>query len=139
MLNKIFILVLLPNLMGLYPVIAPRLKVDLATVSLIALALSCIYITVNYRIARHIFRRKHIFYWLIFLLVWHLLVTSYAPMINFRELGLQVYYLTLLLATTTYLKKRFNSFHQIITASIIITIFGLILCMFTTAFFNTKI
>lgn len=139
LLDKIFIFVLLLNLTGLFVFIAFQLNVNIATVSLVLLGLKCLYITVNHKVARRIFRKKHIFYWFIFLLLWPLLATSYAPVINFRELGLQVYYFTLLLATIVYLLRNGSkSFHHIITAAFVITIVGLILSMFTVNLFQTE-
>jgi len=139
MFDKIFILVLLLNLTGLFSFVGLKLNVDLATVSLVLLGLNCLYITVNHKIARRIFRKKYIFFWFIFLLIWPLLATIYAPAINFRELGLQVYYFTLLLATMIYLLRNgFNSFHKLITAAFAITIFGLILSMFMGDLFQTE-
>jgi O-antigen ligase len=138
LLDRIFIFVLLLNLTGLFVFIALRLKVNIVTVSLVLLGLNCLYITVNYKLALRIFRNKHIFYWSIFLLLWPLLATSYAPVINFRELGLQVYYFTLLLATIAYLLRNGSkSFHYIITAAFVVTIVGLILSMFTVNLFQT--
>lgn len=137
MLDRVFILVLLLNLTGLSYFIAPQLNVDIATVSIVLLVSNCLYITANHKVTRHIFRKKHIFYWFIFLLIWPLLATIYAPAVNFRELGLQVYYFTLLLATAVYiLRNGFKSFHQIITVAFAITILGLILSMFMGTHFG---
>jgi O-antigen ligase len=138
LLDRIFIFVLLLNLTGLFAFIALRLNINIAIVSLVLLGLNFLYIIVNYKLARRIFRNKHIFYWSIFLLLWPLLATSYAPAINLRELGLQVYYVTLLLATIAYLLRNGSkSFHNIITAAFVITIVGLILSMFTANLFQT--
>lgn len=139
LLDRIFIFVLLLNLTGLFGFISLKLNVNVAIVSLVLLGLNCLYITVNYKLVRSIFRNKHMFYWFIFLLFWPLLATSYAPVINFRELGLQVYYFTLLLATIAYLLRNGSkSFHYIITAAFVITIAGLILSMFTVNLFQTE-
>jgi len=137
MLDKMFLFVLLLNLTGLFAFVAPQFGVGIATVSLVLFALNCLYITVNHKVALRIFRKKHTFYWLIFLVFWPLLATIYAPAINFREIVLQMYYFTLLLATAVYLlRKGFKSFHRIVAVAVAVTIFGLILSMFTEAFFQ---
>ena len=138
MFDKIISLILLLNLTGLFSFIAPHFNVDIAAVSLVLLILNCLYLAVNHKVARRIFRKKHIFYWFIFLLFWPLLATIYAPAINFRELGLQVYYFTLLLAVVVYLLRNgFESFHRIITIAIAITVAGLILSMFKSEYFQS--
>jgi len=129
--DKVFTFVLLLNLTGLFSFVAFHLNVEIKIISLVLLALNCLYVIVNHKAALSMFRKKHIFYWFIFLVFWPFLSTIYAPAINFRELGLQVYYFTLMLATSTYLfKNGFKSLHKIITVAFFITIFGLILSMF---------
>jgi len=117
---------------------APLLGISISTVSLILLALNCLYIIINSKIARPVFRKKHVFYWFVFLVFWPLLATLYSTAINYRELVLQMYFFTLLLATAVYLLRNgFNSFHRIITAALIVTISGLILSMFMETFFQS--
>jgi O-antigen ligase len=138
MLDMIFILVLLLNLTGLFAFIAPMLNVNIAAVSLVLLVINCLYIIVNYKITLRIVRKKHIFYWFIFLVLWPLLASMYAPAINYRQLGLQIYYFTLLLAVVIYLLRNgFKSFHHIVAAAAVVTIFGLILSMFTEDYFQS--
>lgn len=138
MLDKMFLVVLLLNLTGLFAFVASQFGVGIATVSLVLFALNCLYITVNHKVALRIFRKKHIFYWFIFLVFWPLLATIYAPAINLREIVLQMYYFTLLLAAVIYLLRRgFKSFHRIVAVAVAVTIFGLILSMFMEAFFQS--
>lgn len=138
MFDKLLSVILLLNLTGLFSFIAPQFNVDIATVSLVLLVLNCLYLAVNYKVARRVFRKKQIFYWFIFLLIWPLLAAIYAPAINYRQLGLQMYYFTLLLATIVYLLRNgFKSFHQILSIAIAITIFGLILSMFKSEYFQS--
>jgi len=138
MFNWLFSIIILLNLTGLYSFIAPLFRVNVAAVSLVLLVLNCLYITINHKVAKRIFRKKHIFGWFVFLVFWPLLATIYAPAINFRELGLQMYYFTLLLAVVIYLLRNgFESFNRIITIAIAITVAGLLLSMFKNGYFQS--
>lgn len=136
--DRIFFVVLLLNLTGLFSFIAPLFGVNIAIVSLVLLALNCFYLTVNYKVALRVFRKKHILYWFIFLVCWPLLATTYAQVKNFRELVLQMYYFTLLFATAIYLLRNgFKAFHRLVTVAVAVTIFGLILSLFMEDFFQS--
>jgi len=138
MFDSLFSIVLLLNLTGLFSFIAPQFRVNIAAVSLVLLFLNCLYIIVNHKIALRIFHKKLTFYWFIFLIIWPLLTIIYAPEINLRAIGIQVYFFTLLLATIIYITRNgFKSFHRIVAAAIIISVFGLILSMFRNDLFQS--
>lgn len=138
MLDMLFCILLLLNLTGLFSFIAPQFRVNIAAVSLVLLFLNCLYIIVNHKIALRIFHKKLTFYWFIFLIIWPLLTIIYAPEINLRAIGIQVYFFTLLLATLVYITRNgFKSFHRIVAVAIVISFFGLILSMFKSDFFQS--
>lgn len=130
-LNIIFIIVLLLNLTGLFAFLAPLFNVNISTISVVLLSLNCFYIICNFKDTGVLFRKKHIFYWFAFLIIFPLVTSTYAPQFSIRQIGLQIYYFTLLIAVSLYvLRNGFKRFHQMIAVSIIISGFGLVLSLF---------
>lgn len=126
--DRMFSLVLLLNLTGLFSFVAPLLNVKVATVSVLMLALNLAYLGYRAPRAWTAVQRLPVAAWLVVVLAWPLLTVAYAPVLSLRNIGLQLYYASLLVAATVYVSVcGWRAMQRLAGAAVVVTLFGLLL------------
>lgn len=137
MINKIFFVILVLNVTGLFGFIAPQLGVTIGQVSLALLILNILYLLLMLRYSKMVFRKIGMIEWLFVLLIWPLITALYAPSFEIREIGLQLYYFTLFSGAVVYtVANGLPSMHRLMTVSLVLTIFGMGLNLINPQYFE---
>jgi hypothetical protein len=137
MIDKLFFLVLVLNATGLFRFLAPQLGVDIGMVSLVLLGLHCCYLMAKERHVVRLLQCAELRCWLFLLLLWPLVTVLYAPAIEVREIALQAYYVSLFCAAVVYtMANGLTAMHRVMTGSLAITVFGLVLSMIMPSYFE---
>lgn len=138
MIDKLFIVVLILNATGLFSFIAPQLNVSIGQVSLVLLGLNILYLIIKAKYLKTIAFRDGMGIWLFMLLVWPFLTVLYAPSFEGRQIGLQLYYISLLYVAIVFtVVNGLTIVNRVISMSLAITIFGLIVSMIAPGYFES--
>lgn len=137
MLDKLFFIILVLNATGLFRFVAPQAGVDIGTVSLALLGLQGMYIGLRWRtfLSVYVAEMKLL---LFVLLLWPLVTALYAPAVNLREIGLQFYYVSLLVGTVVFTTRNgLSAMHRVVTVSLVLAVGGMILSMIVPEYFRS--
>lgn len=137
MFDKLFLVILVLNATGLFRFVAPLVGVDIRTVSIGLLALQGGYLLVRKRDVMRLLREPDMQDWLILLVFWPLATVLYAPTLEMREVGLQVYYVSLFMGAVVYARANgLSALHRVMGMSLLVTLFGLVLSMIAPGCFE---
>jgi O-antigen ligase len=137
MLDKLFFVVLVLNATGLFRFVAPQLGMDIADVSLALLVLHGAYLWGRWRYLVPLLRRTDMKYCVCLLCVWPLITVLYAPTPDIRQIGLQLYYASLLCGTVVYaMANGLLAMRRVMTVSLALTILGIVLSMIAPTYFE---
>lgn len=137
MFDNVFFVVLILNGTGLFSFLAPQFGTEISQVSLVLLVLNLLYLASKPRYSAAVALRNGMGGWLFMLLVWPLLTVLYAPSLQIREIGLQLYYVSLLYGTIVYtMANGLPSMHRMLGVSLAVTILGLALSMTAPQYFE---
>lgn len=137
MFDKLFFVLLVLNATGLFQFVAPQIGVDIRTVSISLLVLQVGYLLVRKRDVRRLLREPGMQDWLILLVFWPLATVLYAPTLEVREVGLQVYYASLFTGAVVYARANgLSALHRVMGMSLLVTVFGLVLSMVAPSCFE---
>lgn len=137
MIDTLFFIILVLNATGLFAFIAPHIGATIAQVSTILLLLNGIYLFSRGRACIYLMRRTDLKYWFVLLLLWPLFTLVYAPSIEARQIGLQVYYMSLLFATVVFtVTKGLDTLFHALSISLVISAVGLVMSMITPEYFQ---
>lgn len=138
MIDGLFFIVLVLNATGLFRFIAPQVGVEISTVSIYLLVIHFLYILLRVRYFNTIMNRADMIIWSLLLLALPLMSLFYAPALVMRDIGLQVYYVSLFFAAIVYtLANGLPAMHRVLSVSIIISLIGMILSMTVPAYFES--
>jgi O-antigen ligase len=131
-----FFVVLVLNVTGLFSFVAPPLGVSIGQVSLVLLGISLLYLVSKARDSATILLRGGVGGWLFLLLIWPLGTVLYAPALEARDVGLQLYFFTLFLGAIVYASTNgLVAMRRVLSLSLAITIVGLVLSMLAPTYF----
>ena len=137
MLDRLFFIALVLNASGLFRFVAPQLGVTIGHVSMVLLALNCLYLFVKVRMAGPILLRGAMGRWTLLLWIWPIATIVYAPSFELREVGLHLYYFTLFFSTVVFTRVNgLPAIHRMLTISLIITVIGMPLSMMAPQYFE---
>jgi O-antigen ligase len=137
MIDKIYFVILVLNVTGLFGFIAPQLGVTIGQVSLALLVLNILYLLFMVRYSTMVLLKVGMIEWLFVLLIWPLITAFYAPSFEIREIGLQLYYFTLFYGAIVYtVANGLPSMHRLMTVSLVLTIFGMGLNLINPQYFE---
>src|SRR6266699_2200475 len=133
----IFRLALVLNLTGVFVFAAPLLGVSIADTSLVLLAINLLYLLYRWPSTARLLQIAWVLPWILFFLIWPVLSVVYASEIDIRAIGLQLYYISLVLgaAVFTYV-SGWERFRRTVGVSIVITAVGLGLSLLNPAAFD---
>jgi O-antigen ligase len=136
MLDKLFFLILVLNATGLFRFLA-QLGVEIGQVSIALLGLHVVYLLARRRYLVPLLRRRDMKYWLFLFLLWPLVTVLYAPALEIRQIGLQLYYASLFCAAVVYaMASGLAALHRVMAVSLGLTIFGIVLSMIAPGYFE---
>ncbi len=138
MMDKLFFIVLVLNLTGLFRFLAPQFGVSIGQVSMVLLWINIFYLMTKSRYLTSIIFRGDLRMWLLYLFIWPLITIIYAPLFEIRDIGLLLYYVSLFFGTIVFTAiNGLPTMSRLISISILITIFGLLLSMVAPQLFET--
>ena len=128
--------ILVLNMTGLSSFLAVPFDMHVAHVTLATFLVNIWYLFVKEKAALYVFRKAKMVLWFVFLVGWPVLTILYSPEFTAREIGLRLYYFTLLLVSATFVfLNGFDAFARLSIISFIISGFGLILSIFAERYF----
>lgn len=137
MLDKIFFVNLVLNTSGLFRFIAPQLGISIGNVSAALLALNLVYVVAKLNRSLPVILHGAMGKWLLLLFVWPVTTVVYAPALDIRELGLQLYFFSLFLGTIVFVRTNgLLPMYRMLTISLVITIVGMPLSMLAPQYFE---
>jgi O-antigen ligase len=138
MLDRLFFVALVLNATGLFRFVAPHANITIGEVSLVLLLVNVWYLLARARWLEAVLLHRVIGAWLVILILWPAFALLYAPSVEIRQIGLQLYYFTLFLGTVVYaVANPLTSVKRVLSASAVVTMVGLILSMVAPQYFET--
>lgn len=137
MLDRLFFLSLLLNMTGLFRFIAPQVNMSIGQVSIALLSFNFLYLFSRSGRAVFFLKKSKMLPWLFLLLLWPLATVAYAPSLNLREIGLQVYFFSLFLGTLVWIYRNgLDAVYRLYAISLALTVFGMALSKLVPGFFE---
>jgi O-antigen ligase len=95
------------------------------------------YLVVKAKYTKALLSKKSFYTWFLILLLWPFVTIIYAPSLDMRALGLLLYYYTFFIGTVVYtIANGLPSIYKMLSASLMITLIGMILSMAFPEFFE---
>ena len=136
MLDKLFFIILVMNVTGLFRFLAPQFDVEIGQVSLVLLIFNLLYILVRLSYLIPMFPKM--LPWFVVLIAWPLATLAYAPTIELREIGLAVYRFTLFSGAVIFSASNgLSAIRRVFLVSLVLTVFGQVLNMGMPGYFET--
>lgn len=137
MIEKSLFVILILNATGLFRVFGLKLGVEIGLVSFALLALHVAYLLLRRRHLWPVLRVRDTQHWLGLLLVWPLVTMVYAPALELRQLGLQVYHISLFLAAIVYGRIHgLVALHRVFVISLAVSVVGVVLSFLAPSYFD---
>lgn len=134
--DALYSIVIVLNTTGLFGFLAPPLGVSIGQISLALLGVNVLYLVSRARDSTAVLLRGGMGTWLLLLLIWPLATVLYAPSLEVRDVGLQLYLFTLFFGATVYtVTNGMAAMHRVLRLSLAITIVGLVLSMLVPGYF----
>jgi len=137
LIDKLFFVILILNATGLFSFIAPQIGVSIGQVSVVLLGINILYLIAKIRYIKVLFSRGRMWGWLFVLGFWPLLTVLHAPSFEVRQIGLQLYFVTLFTGAAVYaINNGLQAVHRVLSVSLVITVFGLVMSLIAPQYFE---
>lgn len=137
MIDRLFGVILVLNATGLFAFVAVQCGVTIGAVSIALLALNALYLIARVQGCRRVLRRGGVGAWLVVLVLWPLASVLYAPSLEVRAIGLQVYCFTLFFGTVVYtVTNGLGAMYWVMAVSVCVSIVGIALGMAAPGYFE---
>lgn len=137
MINTLFFIVLVLNATEVFSFLAPQFGVTIGHISLVLLTANIAYLIFKLRYTMTVASGQGIPTWFFLILLWPVLTMAYAPAIDLREAGRQLYAFVLLMGTVVYaVSNGLPAMYRVLFVSFAVTIAGLGLSMVAPGYFS---
>jgi hypothetical protein len=136
MIDKLFSILLVVNVTGLFGFIAPQVGLSIGHVTFVMLVLNLLYLFARLEYSSILLLHGKVGGWMFVLMAWPLLTMLYTVSIQLREAGLLIYYFTLFLGALVYTAANgLRAMERVMLLSCAVTLFGLVASMVVPEYF----
>lgn len=136
MIDRLFALSLILNMTGLFRFLAPQMGVSIGMISIALLALNLFYIFVNLPLSQRLLLHGGMGGLMFILVVWPLLALPFGTVLRLREIGLLLFFFSLVFGAGLYaVKNGLHAIHRVMLVSLLISLVGMGLSMTMPGYF----